>query len=256
MTIVLDNETEHETVHETVEQPDDWRSQAACVGHFDTFFPDNEDERCNEATAKRICRWCPVIDECLQEAVTSSDPQLPGVYGGANRWERIELGALSPQQLDDVETLNRELGHTKSAKLRAHFEKTGPDREDLLGLHVAEISARWNVPRDAAQTWLDQHGIKGRNRRRSPQTEAVFSRLETGEWINKNELHHISGVACEPDDIETNRRHKGEPDDLVRRRLATAAVAGRTMPLSTGKPQTETKTIGDETYVRFRRRRG
>lgn len=68
-----------------------WRTQAACRGEdTDLFFP-------NGATgpwatqieqAKTICRRCPVVESCLQYALTTG--QAAGVWGGTSEDDRYE----------------------------------------------------------------------------------------------------------------------------------------------------------------------
>jgi WhiB family redox-sensing transcriptional regulator len=60
-----------------------WADDAACRG-MDTklFFPERGEQA---ATAKAICRRCPVRRECLDVA------QVNGVWGGLSATERKEL---------------------------------------------------------------------------------------------------------------------------------------------------------------------
>lgn len=69
----------------------DWRSRGACGGHNpDLFFP-SEDAlaelvRVQEATAKAICRSCPVAGVCLSTALARRWSY--GVWGGLSAEDR------------------------------------------------------------------------------------------------------------------------------------------------------------------------
>ena len=65
----------------------DWRDQAACIGaDLALFFPE-QGETAGEA--KRICARCPVLAECLEDAVLSTDRY--GVRGGLSERQRQDL---------------------------------------------------------------------------------------------------------------------------------------------------------------------
>lgn len=69
----------------------DWRSQAACGDHTpDLFFPSEDAPvelvRVQEATAKAICRFCPVAGACLSTALTQR--MFYGVWGGLSAEDR------------------------------------------------------------------------------------------------------------------------------------------------------------------------
>ncbi len=72
--------------------PDAWQHRGACRGpHATVFFPPAHFERkveraAREQRAKEICASCPVIDECLEYALTISEPH--GIWGGLNENER------------------------------------------------------------------------------------------------------------------------------------------------------------------------
>lgn len=71
-------------------EPDEgWREAAACAGtDNELFFPvGDEDSRAEQA--KEICAGCPVLDECLQYALSTN--QTEGVWGGMTGSERRRL---------------------------------------------------------------------------------------------------------------------------------------------------------------------
>ncbi|HET9602156.1 MAG TPA: WhiB family transcriptional regulator [Acidimicrobiales bacterium] len=71
---------------------DPWQEKAACRGPQSVvFFPphhaERKDERLSrERRAKAICRSCPVLEPCLDYALTIQEPH--GIWGGLNEVER------------------------------------------------------------------------------------------------------------------------------------------------------------------------
>ena len=66
-----------------------WRDQARCAGvDPQVFHPSEEDERAADV-AKAICALCPVVDSCLEFAV--SEREKDGVWGGLTARERRRL---------------------------------------------------------------------------------------------------------------------------------------------------------------------
>ena len=61
-----------------------WRDEAACRFIENELFFDPK----NEAAAIRICGYCSVRSECLQEALLGSDQ---GVFGGTTARERAQM---------------------------------------------------------------------------------------------------------------------------------------------------------------------
>ena len=71
-----------------------WQLHALCRGMPPTVFYPPEDERGprrrrRQHRAKRICRHCPVKNECLEHALTW--PELDGVWGETTPAERISM---------------------------------------------------------------------------------------------------------------------------------------------------------------------
>jgi WhiB family redox-sensing transcriptional regulator len=69
-----------------------WQRRASCRGEDSVFFfaPAYFEKRgeklAREAVAKRICATCPVLEPCLDYALTTREPH--GVWGGLNETER------------------------------------------------------------------------------------------------------------------------------------------------------------------------
>lgn len=64
----------------------DWMEHGSCRGgSVEVWFPEQPDFR----EARRVCRRCPVKDECLDYAMNR--PEMFGVWGGTSPTERAEL---------------------------------------------------------------------------------------------------------------------------------------------------------------------
>jgi WhiB family redox-sensing transcriptional regulator len=98
----------------------DWQRLGLCRGRDSTqfFHPDGErgaSRGRREATAKSVCRACPVRAECAAQALTSREPY--GVWGGFTEAERLRLLAIGwedcadrRQTVVDVDRLESKLG--------------------------------------------------------------------------------------------------------------------------------------------------
>ena len=83
----------------------DWQDHAACRGApVDWFFPDQVNTATDYAPARRLCRACPVIRQCLDYIL---DTEMPGRQYRHGMW-----AGLSPQQRYD---LSRALSAASSA---------------------------------------------------------------------------------------------------------------------------------------------
>ena len=77
-----------------IQETYEWQYDGACRGvDPETFFsPDAERgprRRARESAAKALCAVCPVVQECLNHALTVREPY--GVWGGLNINERDNL---------------------------------------------------------------------------------------------------------------------------------------------------------------------
>jgi WhiB family transcriptional regulator, redox-sensing transcriptional regulator len=72
----------------------EWQLEAACAGLDTALFYQADNERGasvrnRERKAKAICAQCPVITECLRDALANNEPY--GVWGGMSPDERFRL---------------------------------------------------------------------------------------------------------------------------------------------------------------------
>lgn len=70
------------------EPADQWHQRAACIGHADSMFPDNNEP--DIAAAKNICQPCPVQTECVLDALRTGDTEY-GIRGGLRPNERRNM---------------------------------------------------------------------------------------------------------------------------------------------------------------------
>ncbi|MGH8860235.1 MAG: WhiB family transcriptional regulator [Jatrophihabitantaceae bacterium] len=74
----------------------EWQLDAACAGLDTSIFYQADNERGasvrrREMKAKAICSRCPVIRECLKNALANHEPF--GVWGGLSADERYRMSA-------------------------------------------------------------------------------------------------------------------------------------------------------------------
>ena len=75
-----------------------WRDEAACIGTDpETFFAtaprgshrhEHEEAARDRASAKRVCRVCPVADDCLKWAIEHREH---GIWGGTDENDRRRM---------------------------------------------------------------------------------------------------------------------------------------------------------------------
>lgn len=67
---------------------DNWWNRAACYGQStELFFPSGKGKK--TGTAKKFCKVCPVVLECLEDVLKYEDPSYrSGVFGGLSDKER------------------------------------------------------------------------------------------------------------------------------------------------------------------------
>lgn len=66
----------------------DWRQQAACIGMERIFFPDPSEMKIAEE-AKRICRACPVIEDCDEYVLSHrASVTFAGIWAGLSPNDR------------------------------------------------------------------------------------------------------------------------------------------------------------------------
>lgn len=99
-----------------IERGTDWRDRAACLPYDpELFFPIGTSGPTIEQIerARRICRDCPVIMECLQNALKTTDQY--GIAGGLTESERkkkrkdIQSGKIGKAAI--IEFIDTKISH-------------------------------------------------------------------------------------------------------------------------------------------------
>jgi WhiB family redox-sensing transcriptional regulator len=112
----------------------DWQRLGLCRGQDSArfFHPDGErgaSRARREATAKGICRGCPVRAECAAQALTTREPY--GVWGGFSEADRLRLLASGWEDAAD------------NGRTRVDVNRL----EARLGIHPSVPSQRPKPPR-------------------------------------------------------------------------------------------------------------
>jgi hypothetical protein len=158
----------------------DWRDRAACRGSTDAelFFPTAEAgpaRAAQVAAAKAICARCPVIAECLAEALV----RIPyGICGGLTEserrrlrardhapsghptWNRQGIGRRGGLSAEATELLTDGPGQGMSARQRGRL-----GRELLAdGRRIGRVAAACRVSERTVQRWAATHRDPGSDR--------------------------------------------------------------------------------------------
>jgi WhiB family redox-sensing transcriptional regulator len=100
----------------------DWQRLGLCRGRDSAqfFHPDGErgaSRNRREATAKQLCRRCPVRAQCAAQALASREPY--GVWGGFTETERLRLLAVGWEDAADRQRNAVDVGKLE-ARLGVH----------------------------------------------------------------------------------------------------------------------------------------
>lgn len=117
----------------TTKRAADWRDDAICTDDPEAMFPGTSNADIEEA--KRICRRCPVIDQCGQWALDTR--QAYGVWGGLSSGDRDNILRRKTRRNLDAAAIAEAVKKARAPRgttLRAIVEaSTTP----LLGGHLA-----------------------------------------------------------------------------------------------------------------------
>lgn len=81
-----------------------WTKQAACLGMDPDLFMPQRGENKKVQKAKKICRNCPVVNECREYGLElSAKYDTHGIFGGLSKYERA---AILKQQGRRIATWN------------------------------------------------------------------------------------------------------------------------------------------------------
>lgn len=240
----------------------DWYDDRACQGMSSVFFPPSDDdlnptddERQGEHAAKEVCAACAVSEQCLTAAVERGKPEAggtghdPGVWGGANRWERIWMTNASPEQRAEIQALHEELGDDGARRLREWFEEVGPPLSVMDGFIPEQVAVRWGVPPIVAAKWMARAKV-GRKHSYGPVLRAILVPLGDGDWTPRMELVRVG--------IEANEQHLSEifengADDVPDRTYRSSPrMVQHALRERKRWNQVEVKEINGEEHLRLR----
>ena len=117
-----------------------WMAKGACVGTDpDAFFPPPGPK--TDRDAKAICATCPVVDTCLEYALTN---HLDGIWGNTNGRERKRLGAKPRPPRGPIDhgtqagyKAHGRLGEQPCAECKAAWSRRSADQRSARRMAVA-----------------------------------------------------------------------------------------------------------------------
>ena len=134
-------------VHYVGQEPD-WKIEGLCneVG-TELFYPPNDDP--DTERAKRICKRCTVIDQCLEYALKNNEPY--GVWGGKTPAQR--------RRMRSAQRVHRRVETVKARQSEAlRLSRSGlsaPQVAERMGV-TARTVERWKSANRMAETSIMQ----------------------------------------------------------------------------------------------------
>ena len=117
-------------LHDALRNDEPWREQAACRGVGTEVFYGN-----NVEAARRVCRTCPVSEECLISAIERGD--WFGVQGGASERERKRIACKMGIRLSEplAESTRKPIPHGTDAGYNGHQRHGIPPCDACIEAH-------------------------------------------------------------------------------------------------------------------------
>jgi WhiB family redox-sensing transcriptional regulator len=75
---------------------EDWRSKAKCKNYLELFFPSDASAVSPDHPAIKMCRRCPVRQQCLDDALRFDSFEDHGIRGGLTKAQRDTLRRGKP----------------------------------------------------------------------------------------------------------------------------------------------------------------
>lgn len=127
----------------------DWLVKAACLQlpDPDVMYPDNKEAHI--AAAKRVCGGCPVLLECLEDALRTDELDY-GIRGGLRPHERRALAkkrsAANPAaEPEPPLTLEEAVARHLTKTATGHFKWAGPRVMQFCGVRFTSTQAAFTV---------------------------------------------------------------------------------------------------------------
>lgn len=129
----------------------DWRDKASCAGladpsfrEFDPFHPKHDDSITDYETGRMFCDRCPVVSECLEDALaTETGSTRTGLRGGLTPMQRAAL--------------SRKRGRGTGLAADRMFQA----RADLHGMGLSDLDAgkQLGIDPSSYRKWRVRHGL-------------------------------------------------------------------------------------------------
>jgi hypothetical protein len=158
----------------TLEPAGQWVKQAACIGHADEMFPDNNEHEI--AHAKTICKPCPSQTECVLDALRTRDLDH-GIRGGLRpselrnlarqvaarqRAEQAAQGGAEPAPKKPKRTFLSLWNQHSRPLPDGHAGWAGPTPISLQGRYYTPTQIAFRVDRKRPPTGIVRRTCRGR----------------------------------------------------------------------------------------------
>ena len=154
---------------QTLEPAGQWVKQAACIGHADEMFPDNNSHEIEHA--KSICRPCPVQTECVLDALRTHDTEY-GIRGALRPNERRDLARkIAARQKAERAARGEPEPTPKKPRPKRTFQTLWDER--TTPLHDGHLGWTGSVPIPLAGHFYTPRQIAFRIDRKQPPTGVV-----------------------------------------------------------------------------------
>ncbi|WP_051338601.1 WhiB family transcriptional regulator [Streptomyces flavidovirens] len=129
-----------------------WSDAAACAQHPDLFIPENDGDP-DYTTAKRICRACPVIEQCLTAAMAEekgADRHVrAGVRGGLTPGERARKHRQEARAKAASQPPRKDPADTSDCGTQAAYQRH-VKRHEVIDQACRDAHTEWQRERRAA----------------------------------------------------------------------------------------------------------
>lgn len=144
-----------------------WRQWAACAGADPNLFhperPESGEDDPHAHEARAICRVCPVVGACLEQALTVNEKR--GLWGGLSDRGRRRLRPVFVERAHDFDADCEDVGCRWCVAMRAHLSRLeSGERQQTNGAHAS-------------------HGIRSTYARGCRCSACVFSASSTGQAL-------------------------------------------------------------------------
>lgn len=256
-----------------------WRNLAGCRGEDpDLFFAplgeqaNSRTARDREARAKAICHACPVMADCLADAIAMGDTH--GVRGAATPADRAQFvrAAKEPRLAAKFEEINAAFPAPEDREAFRNIFRGGPrsgaaPKAELTryfvdeGLGLNEVAAIYDRDANTIRNWAKSYDISLPNKTpeitadrvgaeqttaptpkalpngRTPVTQAIYDLLADGEWHTRYDItqHAVQFVPIDQARAKGESRFADADDPVARGAVNIVAAAIHGLKKKSGK---------------------